>query len=62
MTDISSIILPVGVTTIPTDAFSNTPNLASIYLPDTLTTIQERAFSTSGLVSVIIPDFTIVIA
>lgn len=53
--NVTSIVLPETITSIPTVCFSNTPNIKKITLPSSLKTIQEYAFSGSGLEEINIP-------
>ena len=48
------VVIPEGVTTIATDAFSNSA-MASISLPDTLREIGQQAFLGTGLTTITIP-------
>ena len=52
----TSIILPNGVTTIPSNAFSGCTGLTSVTIPDSVKSIDESAFSScSSLESITIP-------
>ena len=54
---LDTIIIPVGTTSIPTDAFSNCIALKNLSIPQSVTTIGESAFSgCTGLNSVEIPE------
>ena len=54
---LDTIIIPVGTTSIPTDAFSNCMVLKNLSIPQSVTTIGESAFSgCTGLNSVEIPE------
>jgi type IV secretion system protein VirD4 len=55
-TNLRSIIIPEGVTSIEYRAFGWTRNLRSITLPNSLITIGMSAFSGSGLTEIIIPE------
>ena len=55
-TNITSVIIPEGVTEIETSAFDNCTNLINITIPDSVTTIGEYAFdSCESLVSLELP-------
>lgn len=54
--NLSSVVLPSGLTEIDDYAFCLCSSLTSVSLPDSLETIGSGAFSSSGLVSVEIPD------
>ena len=55
--DITSVVIPNGVTTIGEGLFSGCRNLTSITIPDSVTTIGNRAFSyCNKLTSITIPD------
>ena len=52
---ITSVVIPEGVTTIESWAFNNNL-LASVALPDTLVTIGEYSFTANDLTSIVIPS------
>lgn len=55
--NLTSIIIPSGVTSIGSEAFKSCSSLTSISIPDSVTSIEERAFSDcNGLTSVSIPN------
>ena len=54
--NLKTITLPEGVTSIGSQAFLNCTNLKTINLPNGLTTIGDRAFSYTGLIEVTIPS------
>ena len=55
-TEITDLVIPEGVTSIGSDAFSGCSGLSSVTIPDGVTTIGNSAFSDcSGLGSVTIP-------
>ena len=53
--NISSVIIEPGVTSIGNGAFGSYTNLRSVTIPASVTSIGEKAFSSSGLSSVTIP-------
>ena len=56
-TKISSIIVPEGVTALPSDVFQGASMLTKVQLPSTLTSIGSRAFqSCSGLSEIKLPE------
>ncbi|MEE5993189.1 MAG: leucine-rich repeat protein [Oscillospiraceae bacterium] len=55
-TDITSVIIPEGVTKIEAETFSRCENLSFIQIPDTVTEIGNGAFWGVGLQSVILPQ------
>ena len=54
-TDITSVVLPSGMTRIGNQAFVGCTNLTSIVLPNSLASIGSYAFGNSGLTAVTIP-------
>ncbi|MBR1666901.1 MAG: leucine-rich repeat protein [Bacteroidaceae bacterium] len=54
-TEITSLVIPEGVTNIPGYAFYRCEGIASVSLPSTLKSIGESAFTYTGLTSVDIP-------
>ena len=55
--NLKSIVIPYGVTTIGLNAFYNCTGLSSVTIPDSVTTLLDSAFiSCTGLTSVTIPD------
>ncbi|WP_461257409.1 leucine-rich repeat domain-containing protein [Treponema sp. R80B11-R83G3] len=55
-TNITSVIIPNGVTSIGAYAFSGCASLASVTIPNSVTNIGAYAFSYCGLASVTIPN------
>ena len=53
---VTSLVIPDGVTLIPSSAFANFYKLTSVVIPDSVTSIEERAFRRSGLTNVTIPN------
>jgi len=53
---LTSIALPISITSIGTSAFDGCINLTSFNLPPSLTKIEERAFHACGLTSITIPS------
>ena len=54
---VTSVIIPDGVTSIPSSAFEYCSSLTSVTIPDSVTSIGNDAFSgCSGLTSITIPD------
>ena len=54
--EITSVVLPEGLTSIGSHAFAHLVNLTSIQLPNGLEKIGSGAFFRSGLTSISIPD------
>ncbi len=55
--NLTSIIIPSGVTSIESEAFKGCSSLTSISIPDSVTSIEESAFEgCSSLTSISIPD------
>ena len=55
--NLTSVVIPDGVTSIGSSAFSNCSSLTSIVIPDGLTSIGSSAFSNcSSLTSIVIPN------
>ncbi|MDD4689529.1 MAG: leucine-rich repeat domain-containing protein [Eubacteriales bacterium] len=54
-TDVKTVVLPEGLTTINANAFRSLTGLSTINLPSTLTSIGGYAFAGAGLTSVTIP-------
>ena len=52
---LQSVILPEGLTRVPTFMFPQCPNLRHITLPESVTAVGDGAFMESGLESVVIP-------
>ena len=52
---LQSVILPEGLTRVPTFMFLQCPNLRHITLPESVTEVGDGAFMESGLESVVIP-------
>ena len=56
-TEITDLVIPEGVTTIPYLAFIGCEGLTSVTIPSTVTSIEANAFQRcTGLTSIIIPD------
>lgn len=55
-TELTSVTLPNGITTIGNGAFLKCSKLTSITLPSKLTKIGDYAFNETGLTSIVIPD------
>ena len=56
-TEITEMVIPEGVTTIPAYAFRNCSSLISVTIPEGVTSIGDRAFQgCSGFTSVTIPE------
>ena len=54
---VTDLVLPEGITTIPSGAFKGAKDIVSVTIPDSVTSIGSDAFSgCSSLTSVIIPD------
>ena len=56
LTNITSVSLPDGITSIDRNAFENCIGLTSITIPDSVTSIGLYAFKGSGLMSITIPN------
>ena len=55
--NISNVVIPEGVTSIPQQAFGVCANLETVILPSTVNTIESHAFwSCTALKSIILPD------
>ena len=54
--NLTSIVIPEGVTSLANAAFSGNVNLLNITLPSTLTNIGNSAFQNCGLTSIAIPE------
>lgn len=52
---LQSVILPEGLTRVPTFMFPQCPNLRHITLPESVTAVGDGAFMETGLESVVIP-------
>ena len=55
-TDITSVVIPSGVTAIEEDAFYGCEKLTSVTLPDTLVSIGEYAFCETGIKDLTLPS------
>jgi len=55
-TEITSLLIPAGVTSIGNYAFANCRSLTSVTIPNSVTSIGNYAFYSSGLTSITIPD------
>lgn len=55
-TNITSVVIGEGVTTIESGAFSSCSNLTNVTFPDSVTSIGSSAFASTGLRSVIVPE------
>lgn len=55
-TVIESLILPSTLTSIPSYAFRDMPELVSLYIPDTVTSVGTYAFDNTGLITIRLPD------
>lgn len=53
--ELTSVIIPEGVKTIPFRGFAFCPALTSVSLPESMTNIGSHAFYASGLKSIVIP-------
>ena len=53
--NLSSVVIPQGVTSIPNQAFQGARNLAAVVIPSSVTHIGNNAFLDSGLTSVTLP-------
>lgn len=60
--DVSSVIIPEGVTVIKENAFSGCQGLTKVTLPNSLTSIEQNAFWGTKLSSIYIPQFVSFIA
>ena len=54
--NITSVVIPEGVTYIDQEAFSGDSNLVSVTLPSTLKTIYHKAFRMTALEKIVIPE------
>ena len=54
--ELTSVVIPDGVTDIGDYAFTRCSNLTSVVIPDSVTNIGEYAFTRAGLTSVTIPS------
>lgn len=54
--DITSVVIPEGVTAIRHEAFNGDNNLAKVTLPSTLKTIERRAFWGTAITKITIPE------
>ena len=54
--NITSVVIPEGVTYIGFGAFRSCYNLSSVTFPDSLTSIESYAFMTTNLTSIVIPE------
>ena len=55
-TDITSIVLPDGITELPDNSFSSCGKLASVTLPDGLKSMGQSCFSGSGIEGISLPE------
>ncbi|MBP5615927.1 MAG: leucine-rich repeat domain-containing protein [Alphaproteobacteria bacterium] len=56
ISQITSVEIESGITTIGLGAFQKATNLTSVSIPNTVTTIRDRAFESTGVVHMTLPD------
>lgn len=54
--DVTSVVIPYGVTTLATDCFREQAQITAVTLPGSLTVIENSVFLRSGLKSIELPD------